>query len=72
MRKDGLTEDEFVALIRRTIDEKFGGVQQDAARAWGISQQFLCDILARRRAPAKAIQNAIGFKVEVRYRYVRA
>lgn len=57
-----LTEDEFVALIRRTIDEKFGGVQSDAARAWQVSISYLNDVIHKRRQPGVMIYGALGFK----------
>lgn len=46
---------------------KLGG-QSKAAEKWGVSPQYLCDVLAARRAPGPKLLRAIGFERLIDYR----
>lgn len=57
---------EFVAHLKKQVE--IIGSQKEAAEAWGISTQFLNDLLRGRRDPSPAILNALGMKKEVDYK----
>lgn len=56
-----MTADEYRTHIRKLIDEKFDGVQVDAARAWGIAPQHLSVFLLG-GSPFKGVLDATGFE----------
>lgn len=60
-----MNEKEFIALLQSRVEEI--GEQKQAAEQWGISCQFLNDLLRGRREPSKKILDAMGFVKVVRY-----
>lgn len=57
---------EFVKYLKEQVE--IIGTQREAAKAWGISYQFLNDLLRGRRDPSPAILNALGMKKVVDYK----
>ena len=62
--------EEYRAYVRKLIDEKFDGSQSAAAKAWGLSPAYVCDLLAGRREPGPAFLKPLGFEAVVTYRRV--
>jgi predicted DNA-binding protein (UPF0251 family) len=61
-----LTEAEFLAVLRDLVAGY--ATQKDAAQAWGISPQYLSDVLNNGRAPGEKILQAIGWERVEMYR----
>lgn len=60
------------ALLERIRIEVAGaGNQEQAAARWGISAQYLCDVLKRRREPGSKLLKAIGYRRLVVYEQVK-
>jgi len=60
-----MTEDQVYEVLVKTV--VLLGSQKEAANHWGVSAQYLNDILYRRRAPSKRILQALGLKRIVLY-----
>ena len=54
-----MTKSDIIALIRIRQGEK---TQREFADEMGISQQYLCDVLAERRDPGPAILEFLGIE----------
>jgi transcriptional regulator with XRE-family HTH domain len=54
------TESEVRAMLREECADR-GGQKQFAERA-GVSEQYICDILAGRRSPTGPVAEALGMK----------
>jgi len=61
-----MTEDKAIELLASACAQA-GGQSAWAKRA-GVSQQYVQDVLKRRRAPGKAILDALGLERVVTYR----
>ena len=55
-----LTEEEFLSLIRDDVDK--AGSQKVLAKRLKISEQYLSDVLKRRRAPGDKILAAYNYR----------
>jgi len=55
-----LNQPEFIVELRSRVN-KFAS-QKEAAKAWGVSESYLSDVLSGWRAPGAKICNAIGYK----------
>ncbi|TSA51864.1 MAG: hypothetical protein D4R44_06895 [Actinobacteria bacterium] len=64
--KSGYTQHGVEQLLRRRIAE-LKGKPSDFGRLHGISQQYLCDVLRRRREPGPKILDALFLYKQVRY-----
>jgi transcriptional regulator with XRE-family HTH domain len=64
-----MTEHDVVALLRRRCEAPES--QASFARAAGVSQQYVNDVLKRDKAPGEAILRALGLERVVTYRRVR-
>lgn len=53
--------DTFVLYLRVRVTREFP-TQKVAAAAWGVSPQYLSDILAGHRKPGAALLHAVGFR----------
>ena len=60
------TQSGVLTLLRREI-ARLGGSQLGFARLHGISTQYVCDVLKRRREPGAKILDALYLVREVRY-----
>ena len=60
-----MTHAAFVVYLKNEV-QRYGS-QRAAAHAWGISQQYLCDVLRARRLPGPAILRAVGYELRQRY-----
>jgi hypothetical protein len=65
-----LTEAEFLSVLRDRVAGY--ATQKDAAQAWGISPQYLSDVLNNGRAPGEKILRAIGWERVEMYRMTKA
>lgn len=59
---------QFQEHVRQVIKREFAGNQRRAALAWDISEQYLCDILKKRKAPGRKLLNALNAEKVVAYR----
>lgn len=64
-----LTRAALLEVIATEI--KVVGEQQIAARAWGISPQYLCDVLNGRREPGAKLLKALGYRRVTIYEALR-
>lgn len=55
-----MTKEQLLSRLRRDVVAH--GSQQDAAKELGVSEQYLSDVLRRRREPGAAILSAMGFQ----------
>lgn len=55
---DWIYKDGLLSLLRSKVAEY--GTQKEAAKFFGISSQFLNDVLLGRREPSAAISNGLG------------
>lgn len=53
-----MTEDDVLKLLQRACDN--AGSQALWAKSAGVSQQYVNDVLAKRRAPGKSILSALN------------
>lgn len=53
------------------LAENLHGTQSAAAKAWGVSPQFLNDIIRGRRAPSRRIMYLLGYRKVIRYTKVK-
>lgn len=56
-----MTQEEFVEYVSRQVQHE--GSAHKAAGVWGISTQYLRDVLMHRRAPGPKIVAAVGYTV---------
>ena len=57
--------EQLLRFISRRIKQV--GSQKAAAAAWGVSQQFLSDVLYKRKSPSARLLRALDVREEVRY-----
>jgi len=60
-----MDEQGFIERLRREI--KRHGNQKRTAKALGISEQFLTDVLKGRRGPGKQLLSALGMEKRVAF-----
>lgn len=60
-----MTEDQLLEHLRSLIP--MHGSQAQLARAFGVSRQTLCDVLAKRRIPTPAILSSLRLRRVVVY-----
>lgn len=58
------------ALIRETV-ERYGS-QKAAAKAIGVSQAYMCDVMSGRREPAEKLLTALGYRRVILYEQVKS
>jgi hypothetical protein len=63
-----LNQREFIAELRSRVNQ-FAS-QKEAAKAWGVSESYLSDVLSGWRAPGEKICNAVGYERVTMYRKV--
>jgi len=63
-----LTHDQLVALLRQQAKE--AGSQKILAIRWGISQQYLTDVLKGRRMPGPKILKMLGLEPVIMYKKI--
>ena len=63
-----LDQTQLIALLKQQI--KDAGSQKTLAHRWGISQQYLTDVLKRRRMPNRKILDALGYESVVMYKKI--
>lgn len=63
-----MTPDQFIMYCKAQIE--ILGSQKAFAARYGISEQYLTDILKRRREPGEKILKALGFRRIVTYEQV--
>jgi hypothetical protein len=56
-----------LTILRQRVDQSS---QVAVAKELGITPQYLCDVLAARRAPGKSILDALGLEKLVSYKKV--
>ncbi len=61
-----ISRDAIVALMRTAIDK--AGSPDALAAQWGISVQYIADVLRGYRDPGKSILKALGYERVVLYR----
>lgn len=64
-----MTQTEFVAYLARQVKRE--GSLNKAASMWGISVQYLSDVLKYRRTPGPKMVEAVGYTVVVTRVYKR-
>ena len=64
-----MTKIEFIEHVAAE-SAKIGSAKK-AAKAWGMSQQYLCAILTGGRTPGPKVLRALGYEVVVDYRKKR-
>lgn len=64
-----MTPATFPAYLWRAVRRI--GTQQAAAKKWGVSKQFLNDVLKGRRGPGEKLLAALGLREVVTYRRTR-
>lgn len=62
-----LREGHYIATTEAFLDELRArirgiGTQQAAAKQWGISGAYLCDVLKGRREPGAKLLDALGYR----------
>lgn len=63
-----LTHDQLVSLLKQQV--KDAGSQKQFAFRWGISQQYLTDVLKGRRMPGPKILKMLGYESMVVYKKI--
>lgn len=58
-----MTQAEMVAYIARQV-QRLGSLRA-AARQWGVSKQYIADVLHGRRGPGPKLVQALGYEVVV-------
>lgn len=56
-----MTQTEFVDYVARQVQRE--GSVNKAAGVWGLSTQYLCDVLMHRRMPGPKVVEAVGYEV---------
>ncbi len=59
---------QLIALLKQQA--KDAGSQKQLAFKWGISQQYLSDVMDGRRMPGKKILDALGYEPVVVYKKI--
>ena len=59
MSQKRVTKEQFLQHVKRCV--KTAGTQRELAAQWGLSPQYLSDVLAGRREPGRKLTNAAGF-----------
>lgn len=67
-----LTATQVRSILRAKITVLCNGRQKIMANAIGVSESFLCDVLADRREPTGKILEYLGYERVVSYRKKRA
>lgn len=62
-----MDKEEFIAYLKEQV--KLIGSHRKAAEAWGISANYIADLLQGRRDPSPAILKSLGLKKVVEYIY---
>jgi len=57
---------QIILTIKKAVAE--AGTQKALAKKWGITPQYLSDVLARRRDPGKSILRNLGLEKQVEYK----
>lgn len=60
VRRERFTEDEVVDALREAVED--AGGQKQWADENGVTPQYVCDVLKRRRKPGESICTALGFQ----------
>lgn len=58
-----MTQAEFVDYIARQVQRETKGSVNKAAGLWGLSTQYLRDVLMHRREPGPKVVEALGYEV---------
>ena len=69
MSRANLTKDDVLSMLRKAV--KDAGSQRWLARSWGVSEQFLSDVLRNNRRPTYAILENLGIEATIVYRRKR-
>lgn len=60
------------ALLERVrVEVAYHGSQDAAAKQLGVSPQYLCDVLRKRREPGQKLLDALGYRRVVVYEQIR-
>ncbi len=63
-----LDHDQLISLLKKEI--KALGSQKAYALKYGVSQQYLSDVLNKRRSPGTKILNALGYEAVEMYKKI--
>jgi len=66
--KRNLSRAELIAVMRDEIDAI--GSMRKAAKKWGVSAAFLCDVLKNNRPVGHTVPTSLGYEVVVTYRRI--
>ena len=61
-----MTRETFQKHLRRSLKQHAN--QKEAARAWGVSPQYLSDVLRGHREPGPRLLEALGLRRVVEFR----